>query len=307
LIADTPPLPQPQLHPLISHNCSTLRGISFSSSLSDTAFYAVDHKVNDEGIFPGAGFVEMACISGNVAGEQRVRKIKDIVWIQPLSFRTGPQKLRTVLTDLGDIVEYVISSFDDDHEAIVHSEGRLVYRNGAADRAEAGDRFSIQALMAQCARSEGGAAYYDRFRKYGFDYGPSFQTIQEIFITDAFALSRLKLPAHLAGDFGQFILHPSMIDGALQTAAGLGGGAESATPRLPFALDEVEIVHPVPQICYAYAESADPPGQDHAGVRKFNIRLLNESGGVLVKFENLYLRPLARPLTSRLALVAAAG
>ncbi|MBZ5509118.1 MAG: SDR family NAD(P)-dependent oxidoreductase [Acidobacteriia bacterium] len=284
--------PNAQLHPLISYNSSTLKEVSFGSSLSDTAFYAVDHKVNEEGIFPGAGYLEMACISGNIAAERRVRKIKDIVWVRPLSFRKGPQAVRTLLKSVGDTVEYVISSFDDENEEVLHSEGKLAFRSGWADPVDAGDQIPIEALKAQCARPEDVTAYYNKFRKYGVHYGPSFQTIQEIYINGSFALSKLKVADHLKSDFGQFILHPSIIDGALQTAAALVGGLESATPHLPFALDEVDILHPVRQTCYAYAEFADSRERTHAGVRKFNIRLLNESGDVLISFRNLFVRAL---------------
>ncbi|HEV3036480.1 MAG TPA: SDR family NAD(P)-dependent oxidoreductase [Candidatus Angelobacter sp.] len=294
------------IHPLISYNSSTLKEISFSSSLPETAFYAVDHKVNEQKIFPGAGFLEMACISGNIAGEQRVRKIKDIVWVQPLNFHKGPQTLRTVLKDAGDSVEYVISSLDEENEPVLHSEGRLTFRNGWANPEAAEDCIPIEALKAQCGTREDGAAYYRKFRKYGFNYGPSFQTIQEIYVNHTFALSKLKIADHLKGDFSQFILHPSMMDGALQTVAGLAGGLESTTPHLPFALDEVEILHPVRQTCYAYAEFADSHEQNHTGVRKFNIRLLNESGDVLINFKNLFVRPFARP-EAVLTLAVAAG
>jgi hypothetical protein len=71
--------------------------------------------------------------------------------------------------------------------------------------------------------------------------------------------------------------------------------AEARTPYLPFALDELELIKPLSQTCYAYAEWADPQAQNRAGVTRFNIRLLNESGEVLVKFRNLYVRPLAKP------------
>jgi acyl transferase domain-containing protein len=300
-----------QLHPLISYNSSTLKEVSFSSSLSDTAFYAVDHKVNEEKIFPGAGFLEMACISGNIAGEQRVRKITDIVWVQPLSFRKGPQMLRTFLKNTGDNVEYVISSLDEENETILHSEGRLGFRNGWAHPADAEDCIPIQALKAQCAGAEDGAAYYDKFSKYGIQYGPSFQTIQEIYVTDSFALAKLKIADHLKSDFGQFILHPSLIDGALQTAAGLIAGLGSTTPHLPFALDELDIFHPVRQTCYAYVEFADARERNRAGVRKFNIRLLNESGDVLIKFKNLFFRALPKghrnPGSAEAALAVAGG
>ena len=290
-----------QLHPLISYNSSTLKEVSFSSLLSDTAFYAIGHKVNEERLFPGAGFLEMACVSGNIASEQRVRKIKDIVWIQPLSFRKGPQTLRIVLKHRDDAVEYVISSLDDENETTLHSEGRLAFGNSCANLADAEDRIQIQALKAQCTSCEDGVAYYKKFRNYGLNYGPSFQTIQEMYVNDSFALSKLKIADHLKGDFAQFLLHPSMIDGALQTVAGLVGGLESATPNLPFALDEVDILHPVRQTCYAFAEFAEGREKNQAGVRKFNIRLLNESGDVLIKFKNLFVRAFAKARTPRSA------
>jgi polyketide synthase PksL len=298
-----------QLHPLISYNSSTLKEVRFSSSLPDTAFYAVDHKVNDERVFPGAGFLEMACISGNIASEQRVRKIKDVVWVQPLIFLKGPQTLQTSLKHVGGTVEYAISSEDDENGTIVHSEGRLDFSDDwtkpANAPADAEDRIPIQALKAQYVSLQNAANFYRKFSDYGLQYGPSFQTLQEIYTNGAFALSKLRIPDHLKGDFDQFILHPSMIDGALQTIAALAGSADSTMPHLPFALDEVEIVHPLSQTCYAYAEYADSRMQNHTGARKFNIRILNESGKVLIALRNLYVRPIGRPLTSSHSIAAA--
>ena len=109
--------------------------------------------------------------------------------------------------------------------------------------------------------------------------------------------SRLKLAEHLHGGFEQFILHPSLVDGALQTVAGLLGNLTSelasAAPYVPFALDEIDMARPLPLACYALAELAGPREQSYAGVRKFNIRLLNEGGEVLVTFKNLFVRALA--------------
>jgi polyketide synthase PksL len=302
-VAERTALPTAQLHPLLAYNSSTLDEVSFSSSLSDTAFYAVDHQVHDEGIFPGAAFLEMACIAANIAGEQKVRRIKDVVWIQPLSFRSGPQAVRTVLKRIGEEVDYEISSLDDDNETVVHSEGRLSFGLRLLDAAEA--HVSLQALKEQAVPVGDRAAFYDRFRTYGLHYGPSFQAIQELYIHETFALSRMQLPEHLKGEFGQFILHPSIIDGALQTVAGLVGGREVVTPYLPFALDELELIGPLPQTCYAYAENADVHALKNSGVMKFNIRILNESGDVLVRIRNLYVRPLVQPLPARQPLVAA--
>jgi polyketide synthase PksL len=292
------------LHPLIAYNSSTLKEVNFSSSLPDTAFYAVDHQVRDERIFPGAGFLEMACIAANMAGERKVRKLTDIVWIRPLSFRNGTQALRTVLRDTGLAIEYEISSFDEENEQVVHSEGRLDYGNGTA-QAEADPLMPPQDLKASCVRPEAGLSFYEQFSALGLHYGPSFQTIQELYLNEKFALAKLKIADHLKSEFGQFILHPSIIDGALQTIASLAGSVAPRTSYLPFALDEIEILKPLPQTCYAYAERADVNMQNHAGVTKFHIRLLNESGETLVKFRNLYVRPLVEPVRSSHSAAAA--
>ncbi|HYC88474.1 MAG TPA: SDR family NAD(P)-dependent oxidoreductase [Thermoanaerobaculia bacterium] len=291
-----------RLHPLVSYNSSTLKEVRFSSSLSDRAFYAVDHRVNDERIFPGAGFLEMACVSGNIAGEQRVHKIKDVVWSHPLRFGNGEAALRTLLRHNGDLAEYVIASLDEEGEEVPHSEGRLVFRNDRADAEPAGERVPLESLKAQSVRTEDGAAFYAKFGKLGLHYGPAFRTVQELHAGGSFALARLKVAEHLEGEFEQFILHPSLIDGALQTAAGLVGGLDDlATPYLPFALDEIELVQPMTRSCWALAELADSSGQQqkYAGVRKFNIRLLSESGEVLVRLQNLFVRALPKSETTR--------
>ncbi|HET8797859.1 MAG TPA: type I polyketide synthase, partial [Thermoanaerobaculia bacterium] len=292
------------LHPLIAANSSTLQEISFSSALSESAFYAVDHKVHDESILPGAAFLEMACIAGNLAGERSVRRIADVVWMQPLSFRDGAQTLRTVLRKKDDGVLYEISSIGDDDEPIVYAEGRLVFDDAPAEGAESDDRVPLDELLARCQKVEDGAACYGRFDEYGLHYGPSFQTIQELYVDGTAALSKLTLADHLKHDFADFILHPSIVDGALQTIAGAVRSIAPSTPYLPFALDEIEILRPVTQNCYAYAERAEMRSAGAAGVMKFNIRLVNEHGEVLVRFRNLYVRPFGRPEESREARTA---
>jgi hypothetical protein len=143
------------------------------------------------------------------------------------------------------------------------------------------------------------ASCYGAFRESGFRYGPSFQTIQELRINGTAALAKLRLPDHLKPDYGEFILHPSMIDGALQTIAGVAASRSPSTLFVPFAVDEIEILKPVPHNCYAYAEQVGSQSAD-VGL-KFDVRLLNESGDVLMRFRNLHVRPLTRPRTQSVA------
>lgn len=103
-------------------------------------------------------------------------------------------------------------------------------------------------------------------------------------------MSKIKLPAHLKADFAQYVIHPIIIDGAFQTVAGLVGKIDAGTAYLPFALDELEIIRGLSQSGYVFVELADKKAKSKAGIKKFNIQLLNESGEVLVKLNNFCVR-----------------
>ncbi|ELR72063.1 Malonyl CoA-acyl carrier protein transacylase [Fulvivirga imtechensis AK7] len=281
-----------RLHPLVSYNSSTLREIRFSSLLSNNEFYAQDHRVNEEQIFPGSGFIEIAGISGNIAGEQKVHKIKDIVWAHPLAFKNGTQLVQTFLKPNGTGTAYQIVSFDDENERVIHSEGKLFFQNGSNHAAVAEQQIPVAALKEQCPGPQDGAYFYELFRKAGFNYGPAFQTVQEFYHNGSYALSKLKITDSLKDDFDQYILHPSLLDGALQTVAALISGVDPQTPYLPFAIDEVELIRPLPQACYAHVEYSEPGKQDRKDIMQFNIQLLNEEGAVLVRMKNFYARAL---------------
>src|SRR6185437_7817760 len=110
-------------------------------------------------------------------------------------------------------------------------------------------------------------------------------------------LSRLRLPEHLQSDFAEFVLHPSMIDGAIQTiaciAAGAPGPEGTAAPYVPFALDEIEIHRALPQVCYAHVACVDAVATGwRQGVRKFIVTLLNENEEIVAVLKNLYVRAL---------------
>lgn len=302
----TATVPEPEasfLHPLISHNTSTLNVVSFSSLLSEDKFYVQDHKVDGKPIFPGAGFLEIACMSGSIAGESKVSSIRDIVWVKPLSFLSGPQTVRTFLKTIGKGTEYEITSLDADNNRVVHSEGRLFFQSGGRN-AGARKTVSIRTLKERYSQSRDGGLYYEILEKSGLYYGPGFRTIREFYSDGLSVLAGLKLPEHLKAGFDQFILHPAIIDGALQAIGGLAGGEkEMEGPYLPFALDELEIIRPVPQACYAHVQRADAAGQVNSEIRKFNIELLSEGGDVLIRMKNFYARPLVKTQKDRHAAV----
>jgi polyketide synthase PksN len=279
------------LHPLVSHNISTLKEIGFASTLSSDAYYARDHQVHGQAIFPGAGYLEIACVAGALAGENAVARIEDIVWMRPLPIGSDATSVRTFLRGNGGDIDWVATSLDDHGERIVHAEGRL-----CVDAVRGGDapRHAIDDLKRSARRTVSGDDCYRRLESAGFRYGPTFRTIRELCVGDGYVLARLELDAASLADFEQYVLHPCLVDGALQSLVGMGEG-DAATPYLPFALGAVELRGPLPPACYALVTPTPSAQAIEPGVRQFDIRLLNDSGDVLVALDRFYVRALRAP------------
>lgn len=282
---------QSQLHPLVSHNISTLRQIGFESVLTNSAFYATDHQVNGAKIFPGAGFLEMACFSGSIAGEGKIKKLTDIVWMHPLTVAQEKQSAQTLLKQKGNEIYYQVTSRDVINELIVHAEGKIQFQNSSNKLKEAA-RTDIELLKSTCPVLIHGEEFYKAFKESGITYGPAFQTIQELYCNDSFVLAKLEIPNQLKADFEQYILHPSIIDGALQAVAGLMRNTSAKEPLLPFAIDELEIIRPLTHVCYAKVVLTNKEDES-SDIKIFTIQLMNSKGALLANIKNFYARALA--------------
>ncbi|MGA2655369.1 MAG: SDR family NAD(P)-dependent oxidoreductase, partial [Gammaproteobacteria bacterium] len=121
------------------------------------------------------------------------------------------------------------------------------------------------------------------------EYGPSFRVIQELFCSPNEALARIQLPSHLEQDAGQFVLHPCIVDSALQTIIGLTqeGPSDGSTLYLPFSIGQLDIVGPFSYSGYALATQTSPAG---AKVAKFDIQLTDETGKVFLRIKEFTAR-----------------
>ena len=107
-------------------------------------------------------------------------------------------------------------------------------------------------------------------------------------------MAQLRVPGTVADPSAGYVLHPSVMDGALQAAVGLidEGAVGASQPRVPFALDLVRIVSPctaemVAWVRYARGSQATDP------VVKLDIDLCDAGGQVCVQMHGFSWRALA--------------
>ena len=137
-------------------------------------------------------------------------------------------------------------------------------------------------------------ACYAGYAAMGIVYGPGHRAIEAIRVGDGEVLAKLVLPPSVVDTGKGFVLHPSLMDGALQAAMGLAHGqahADGATgmetlekPSLPFALEEVEIYGRCMDVMWAWIRS----GRES----KIDIDLCDGQGSVAVRMKGISSRPL---------------
>src|SRR5262249_18427174 len=138
-------------------------------------------------------------------------------------------------------IDYEIYSRDTDEE-IVHCQGRAVLSPQPASA-----KLDLEDLKGQMGRGQiEPSGIYAACARMGLIYGPSFQGIAAIHRRSDQLLAQLQLPRIVEDTSGDYVLHPSLVDSALQAGVVLINGASDRfkRPRLPFALDSLRIVSP---------------------------------------------------------------
>ncbi len=123
------------------------------------------------------------------------------------------------------------------------------------------------------------------------NYGVSFQTIHELKSNEYEAISLLKLSVENQNEFSDYLLFPTLMDGALQTAAELIKNHSGNKTYLPFSIREVEIIGALKESCYAYARFSDHDDIVYANeVYKFDIDIVDEMGNLLIRMKEATLK-----------------
>ncbi|MEJ8302652.1 SDR family NAD(P)-dependent oxidoreductase [Saccharibacillus sacchari] len=278
------------LHPLVDANISTLKETQFSLNVSGEEFYLKDHIVQGKPLMPAAAFLEMAMGAANYATNSDTAMMKNVMWINPFSVTEASQNLTTRFKQESTGITYEIFSMDSKGVKAIHSRG-LIKDN---DEYETIEPLSIDHIQAQCNSFFEGEECYKAFAEVGFDYGYSFQTIEKIGIFEGGAIAEINLPADSI-PASSFVLHPALMDGALQTIMGyllLGNSADKQI-SLPFSLESIKIYGNLSSGAYAYIREVKNKNIVESGMRNYNILIADHQGQVIVKVENFMSRSIA--------------
>ena len=297
------------LHPLLHENTSDLSEQRFSSTFTGAEFFLKDHQVKGEKVLPGVAYLEMARkaihqASGAFSRESQGIQLKNVVWARTIAVN-APQEVHIGLfPEENGAISYDIytDTPNQEEEPIAHCQGIATVVN--SERTAPLDLGDLQAKLKQNSFSS--QACYKAFKGNGIDYGPAHQGLEKIYVGDNEVLAKLTLPASVSKTKDQFILHPSILDSALQASIGIGLGKEAQNgelrPSLPFALEHLEILGSCSESMWAWVRLVRDPrltGNTKAMAQMLDIDLCDESGLICVKMRGFTSRVLEREIAGK--------
>ncbi|MCP4698377.1 MAG: SDR family NAD(P)-dependent oxidoreductase, partial [Gammaproteobacteria bacterium] len=273
-----------RLHPLLGANTSDFQEQKFTTLLNSRDFYLSDHSVAGESILPAVACLEMARAAGALSANRQITALSDTVWIQPVI--VGESKnLDIRLYPENNRIRYEISS---DEPSTLHAQGQMSFAEKSVFQPQV---FELDAIRQRCTDVIEAQACYRLFEQQNIRYGQSFRPIQKILRNKQEVLSHLRLPVEVQSDFTDYTLHPSLMDGALQSVVGLLDTADpDSGPVIPFSMGQLHILAKLPEQCYAYVQPVAGKGT----LKQFNIHLLDENGQSCVMIENFAVRALKK-------------
>ncbi|QCT30372.1 SDR family NAD(P)-dependent oxidoreductase [Bacillus velezensis] len=266
------------LHPLLDENISSARKGTFQKIFSKDEYFFKDHLVNEKYVLPGVCHLEMAAYGAGLWGERPVVSLQSVWYMEPIVTGTDPRYVMIEFEAEKERISYVIKEKGAD--GALFSQGEVICKEkGASFEAPA---FQLPAPFAQRTEPED---IYHSFSEAGIVQKDSFQVIREFSYTERKALAKLTLPSHLEADFKQYILHPSLMDGAVQTAmAHVLQFQKEPALIVPFSFGEIQLLEPLAKTVFVHAEVKA------ASVHQFDLHICDERGVLLAAVKDFIIK-----------------
>lgn len=282
-------LPDGKRHPLVHREVSGAGGLRYCSYFSGKERFFSDHQVLGQAQLSAAAQLEMAAaaVALSQQGGRHAVQFSDVNWPAPMS-AVGPLDVVIALDHVADAgLRFEIRSGQGDR-SVVHARGSASWGATAAADDAAPDIAGVRADAR--LRRFSAASFYDAWRRSGIDHGVSHRGVEEIWVEPGGERlwAALALPAG-EDDFDQYVLHPGLLDAALQAAGGFSLADAQApvdpVPLLPFSLRRLRWYRAPPRallVCVHRIVNADGA--------VFDLAVHDRQGQVCLRLEGLQTR-----------------
>ncbi|HEX2925509.1 MAG TPA: SDR family NAD(P)-dependent oxidoreductase, partial [Ruminiclostridium sp.] len=244
------------------------------------------HKVNNQKILPGVGYLAMANAAIRRLFPGKRNCINRVVWLNPVVVDEQPKAVNITISKCGEQLEYEVASQNKDTK-IVHSKG--TFGNVLPDNDI--QYIKLDEIKARCKTNITGEELYSTYSEMGIQYGEYYRTVKKIWGNAEEVLGLLDKTVNKPWPDEDSYTDTGILDGALQAILALMAmkGNADKTLRIPFSVDKVEFLAPIKLPMYAHVSQSEHDG--------FNLVLADEKGRICVRFTEVTSRILNQPKT----------
>jgi acyl transferase domain-containing protein/acyl carrier protein len=279
------------LHPLLHRNTSDLRQQSYRSTFSGEEFFIYNSEVDGHKVVPPMVCLEMAraaVMMANPPGDRpAVVELRNILWKHPIVFAENSEIATALFANetqdrLDEQIDFEI--YSEAERDVIYFQGQAIY----SYQLEAA-RQDIAQLKGQMVQAPDTHSIYTGLTGMGFAYGPAYQGIAAVYRGNDQLLAELNLPSSEAGDQDGFVLHPIVMEGALQAGIGLITGLRSfSRPLISVSVESVRVIAACTRLMVIWVRCKDI----RLSGAKLDIDLIDQQGNVCVQMRGLSLQEL---------------
>ncbi len=205
--------------------------------------YLKDHQIYDTILFPAAGYIEILLAAGKkILGTQSIT-IKNLIIQEPLSLSADKPKTIQVQVLEADNKDYTLSIHSQEKEGNWICHGSALLSNSSLASADICDWEKIKLI---CNHEISTSDLYQKFAVHGAHYGPQFQTLKNVWVTN----NEVAAELHCESDLG-CLSDPRILDGCFQalSAAIAIDKDSSKNIFLPFGVDALTLYSNLEKTC----------------------------------------------------------
>ncbi|MFH8476084.1 amino acid adenylation domain-containing protein [Streptomyces sp. NPDC018000] len=253
-------------HPLLGRRTTHTEPTWHTTLDTERLPYLDGHRIQSTVVFPAAGYLEMAtqAVRSLTGGTHVV--LADIEFRKALFLPEGEERAVRLTLSSQNAAFTIASAGESEADRAVHASG--VVRSGQPR--PAGPPVDTAALRTRTRRRLAGKECYEALAALGYDYGPEFRAIEEVWIGSGEVLARLRPPAVIGDESARHHIHPVLLDACFQsllTTQLLDDFADRQTSgiRLPLSIDEMCLAPVGDQSIWVHATVTRSDGDELVG------------------------------------------
>jgi acyl transferase domain-containing protein/acyl carrier protein len=281
------------LHPLLGqrlYSALQKNQIQFEALIGESKpAYLNHHKVFGTALFPTTAYLEIALAAGYDQFKTLNLVVEDLVIDRGLILLEGELKTVQSIFTPSDNQTYQFQIFTRQEQYnqdsllwILHASGKI--KLSEIDCIKVAE--DLEKHQIQCNNRVDVREHYRKYRQIGIDYGNSFQCIQELWRGNNQAFAKIKLHQDLTTETTKYLLHPALLDAALQLIGYIFLEAENGQTYLPVEVKQLKVYRRSELSILAYASVTDSLVESKEGLNA-QVMLVSEDGDIIATVKGI--------------------